>query len=95
MYPTLVIKPGESSEVRVQPDVNECGFFGNIDCRRVLVDASPGEPVELEIVPHDTSQPMGLAKDDWDETSVPRLMVAPGGVAYVHGPGIARLTARR
>lgn len=95
MYPTLVIRPGESIEVRVQPNVNLCAFAGTIDCRRVAVQASPGEPVELEIVPYATSQPMGLAKDDWTDVSSPRLLVAPGGVAYVHGPGTARLTARR
>lgn len=95
MYPTLVIRPGESIEVRVQANVNLCAFAGAIDCRRVLVEASPGEPVELELVPYDTSKPMALAKDDWTDVSSPRLLVAPGGVAYVHGPGTARLTARR
>lgn len=97
MYPTLVISPAESIEVRVQANVNLCAFAGGIDCRRVLVEASPGEPVELEIVPHDTStsQRMGLAKDDWTDISSLRLLVAPGGVAYVHGPGTAKLTARR
>ncbi len=95
MYPTLVIRPGESIEVRVEPSVERCAFGGVIPCRRVLVEASAGEPVELEIVPHDTSKPMGLTDNFWNETSVLRLMVAPGGVAYVYGPGTARLTARR
>jgi hypothetical protein len=95
MYPTRVIRPGESIEVRVEPRVNECAFAGSVTCRRILVEASAGEPVELEIVPDDTSKPMGLADDYWDEESVLRLMVAPGGVAYVHGVGTARLTARR
>ena len=102
MFPTLVIRPGESIEVRVERIIvgqlqfhNACAFLGVIPCRRVLVDASPGKPVELEIVSHDTSKPMGLAGDIWDEESVPRLMVAPGGVAYVHGAGTGRLTARR
>ena len=52
MYPTLVIRPGESIEVRVDPRVNVCDWAA-FDCR-VLVEASPGEPVELEIVPHYT-----------------------------------------
>ena len=100
MYPTLVIRPGESIEVRVEPTINRCAFAGVFPCRRVLVEASPGEPVELEIVPHDTSKPMGLAQDYWDEESVLRLMVAPGGVAYLHGDPrgtttTGRLTARR
>jgi hypothetical protein len=95
MYPTLVIRPGESIVVRVDRDILLCGFGGAISCRRVLVEASPGGPVELEIVPHDTSEPMGLG-DEWDESPVlRRLMVPPGGVPYVLGAGTARLTARR
>ena len=94
MYPTLVIRPGESIEVRVEPDVNACAFGGGFDCRRVLVDASPGEPVELEIVPHDTSKPMGLVESVWSEEPELRLTVA-GGVAYVYNAGTATLTARR
>jgi hypothetical protein len=102
MYPTLVIRPGESIDVRVESTINLCTFFADNPCRRVLVEASPGEPVELEIVPGDTSKPMGLTADVWDEESLPRLMVAPGGSAYVvWDEGGAdttrqgRLTARR
>ena len=94
MYPTLVIRPGESIDVRVEPGVNLCAFGGGFDCRRVLVDAAPGEPVELEIVPHETSKPMGLVESVWSEEPELRLTVA-GGVAYVYGAGTARLTARR
>ena len=95
MLPALVIRPGESIEVRVDPTTKRCSFFGSFPCRRVLVEASPGEAVELEIVPHDTSQPMGLAPNDLEEETVSRLKVAPGAVAYVYGAGTARLTARR
>jgi hypothetical protein len=94
MYPTLVIRPGESIEVRVEPGVNACAFGGGFDCRRVMVDAPPGEPVELEIVPHDTSKPMGLVESVWSEEPELRLTVA-GGVAYVYNAGTATLTARR
>lgn len=101
MYPTLVIRPGESIDLRVDYTINWCGFGGGFPCRRVLVEASPGEPVELEIVPRDTSKPMGLAPDDWTDQSQVRLMVAPGSVAYVVWDGghdtmrQGRLTARR
>ena len=94
MYPTLVVRSGESIEVRVQPDVNGCAFAGGFDCRRVLVEASPGDPVELEIVPHDTSRILGLTESDWSEEPVLRLKVT-GGVAFVYGTGTATLTARR
>ena len=97
MYPTLVISPGESIDVRV--DVFEaCGWGGEAGvCRRVLVAASPGEPVELELVPDDTSKPMGLSPDDFGRAymPVPRLTVPPGVFFYVIGDGTARLTARR
>jgi len=102
MYPTLVIRPGESIEVRVDSTINVwCGFDG-VSCRRVLVAASPGDPVELEVVPHDSSRPMALGlaipANPYilePDMSVRRLMVPPGGVSYVLGAGTARLTARR
>jgi len=96
MYPTLVIRPGESIEVRVEPDVNSCAFAGGFDCRRVLVEASPGTPVELEVVRQDQKQvlPMGLVESVWDEEPVLRRVVA-GGVAYVYNAGTATLVARR
>ena len=106
MYPTLVIRPGESIEVRVDGDIVWCGMalVDLVPCRRVVVAASPGDPVELEIVPHDSSNPMTLAlisnEIEFPEMSVRRLilMVPPGGVPYVisdSGTGTATLTARR
>ena len=50
IYPMVVIRPGESRQMRVEPDVLRCAFAGPFSCRRVLIDAPPGEPVELEIV---------------------------------------------
>ncbi|HXG72631.1 MAG TPA: hypothetical protein VNJ04_18665 [Gemmatimonadaceae bacterium] len=101
MYPTLVIRPGESIEVPVDWDLVWCGW-DMVPCRRVLVAASPGDSVELEVVSHDSSKPMALGlaspKDCCvlePDMSVRRLMVPPGGVPYVLGAGTARLTARR
>jgi hypothetical protein len=97
MYPTLVIRPGESIDVRVG-SVGSCGWGGDAGfCRRVLVAASPGDPVELELVPDDSSKPMGLSPDDYLGAYAPvrRLVVPPGSFPYVVGDGIARLTARR
>jgi hypothetical protein len=94
MYPTLVIRPGESIEVRVDTGIVYCGW--GAACRRVVAAASPGKPVELEIVPHDTSKAMGLGEhEEVDTSELRRLMVAPGGSLYVVGAGTARLTARR
>ena len=96
MYPTIVIKPGESSEVRVEAYIVSCGFAGEAGpCRRVLVAGSSDDPVELEVVPDDSSKPMGLSPDDWGFMPVRRLLVPPGGSPYVIGAGTARLTARR
>jgi hypothetical protein len=101
MYPTLVIRPGESIEVRVDSDIVWCGWDG-ISCRRVLVETSPGDPVELEVVSHDSSKQMALGLEipeyccvlEPDDLSVRRLMVPAGRVPYVLGAGTARLTAR-
>jgi len=103
MYPTLVIRPGESIEVRVDGGIVLCGMalVDLVACRRIVVAASPGDPAELEIVPHDSSKPMALAlisnELEFPDMSVRRLilMVPPGRVPYVIGDGTARLTARR
>jgi hypothetical protein len=62
MYPTLMIRPGETIEVRVDTGIAGCDEWGRdrFPCRRVLVAASPGDSVELELVPGDSSMPMGL-----------------------------------
>ena len=107
MYPTLVIRPGESIDVRVDDmGIVWCGhpLFGEVQmvtCRRVLVAASGS--VELEVVAHDSSKPMALGftvrpEDTFGhdpDMSVRHLMVPAGGVPYVLGAGTATLTARR
>jgi hypothetical protein len=105
MYPTLVIRPGESIDVRVDTNNTVCrvrdDFFplpGVVNCRRVLVAASPGDPVELEVVADDSTEPMALSLEApfyESDMSVRRLLVPPGGFPYVIGDGTARLTARR
>jgi hypothetical protein len=96
MYPTLVIKPGESIEVHVEPRITSCGDWEYFDCRRVRVEGSPGQSVEVELVPDDASKPMSLSQGyDDDNPVLLRLMVTPGDYAYVYGVGTARLTARR
>jgi len=106
IYPTLVIGPGESIEVRIDGEIDLCGMalVDLVPCRRVVVAASPGDPVELEIVPHDSSKPMTLAlisdQSVFPEMSERRLVlkVPTGGVPYVisdSGTGTATLTARR
>jgi len=104
MYPTLVIRPGESIKVRVDEGIFLCGSPGfaldAASCRRVMVAASPGDPVALEIVPDDSSQPMALMPDSQElDVSVHRVMVPPGGFGYVWTyfwrTATATLTARR
>ena len=101
MYPTLVIRPGESIEVRVDDSIVLCGWDG-YPCRRVVVAASPGQSVELEVVSHDSNNRMalGLASSPANgfilepDMSVSRLIVPPGRTPYVIGGGTATLTAR-
>jgi hypothetical protein len=108
MYPTLVIKPDESIKVRVTDVIFFCGApWSTTPCRRVLVAAPPGDLVALEVVPDDSSQPMAvkLSSESFEfDGSVRRVMVEPGGFAYVwavfegggnHGGATATLTARR
>ena len=97
MYRTLVIRPGESITVRVDTGIALCGESPVVDCRRVLVAGSPGDPVELELAPDDSSEPMGLIPDDYVGAYPPvrRLMVPPAISPYVVGAGTATLTARR
>ena len=103
MYPTLSIRRGESIEVRVGGSKVWCGWDG-YPCRRVLIEASPGDPVELEVVSHDSSRQMalGLATPGNSsyfepDMSVRRLLVPSGGVPFVvseYDTGTATLTAR-
>ena len=104
MYPTLVIRPGESIDVRVDSGIVQCGWDG-YSCRRLLVAAS-GDSVALEVVSHDSSKPMALGLASLPENgfilepdmSVRRLMVPPGRAPYViseYPTGTATLTALR
>jgi hypothetical protein len=102
MYPTLVIKPDESIKVRVTDLIFFCGApWSTTPCRRVLVAAPPGDLVALEVVPDDSSKPMAvkLSSESFEfDGSVRRVMVEPGGFAYVwadYGGATATLTARR
>lgn len=98
MYPTLAIRPGESIEVRVDGGIQGCGLMWDaISCRRVVVAASPGDPVELEIVPHDSSKPMALGSMS-SQLGRPLILKVPPGEAWVisdFSTGTATLTARR
>jgi hypothetical protein len=104
MYPTLVIKPDESIKVRVTDGIFLCAIWSALassPCRRVLVAAAPGDLVALEVVPDDSSKPMAvtLSPEIFEfDGSVRRVMVEPGGFAYVwadYGGATATLTARR
>ncbi len=104
MYPTLVIRLGESIDVRVDGSIVWCGWDGYA-CRRVLVAASAGDPVELEVVSRESGKgiALGLAMPGnpyilEPDMSVRRLLVPPGGFAYVisdFNTGTGTLTAHR
>jgi hypothetical protein len=104
MYRTLAVRPGESIDVRIDSGIVSCGWDGYA-CRRVLVAASAGNPVELEVVSRESGKGMalGLAMPGYPyilepDMSVRRLLVPPGGVAYVisdFDTGTGTLTAHR
>lgn len=101
VYPTLVIRPGESIDVSVDSGISAADFC--YPFRRVLVAASPGESVDLELVSHDSSKPMALSLAVptffcQPDLSVRRLIVPPGGVPTVYieqFTATGTLTARR
>ena len=105
IYPTLVIKPGESIKVRLTDDNFLCFIWSALSsapCRRVLVAVAPGDLVALDVVPDDSSKPMALLPESAVEFdgSARRVMVEPGGFAYVWADygvvgATATLTARR
>ena len=104
MFPTLIITPSESIEVRVGGVHVLCGWDAYA-CRRVLVASPSDDPVELEVVSHESGKAMalGLAIPGnpyifQPDMSVRRLLVPPGGVPYVisdFNTGTGTLTARR
>ena len=89
MYRTLTIRPGQSLDVRAGAAADSC-FDDGIPCRRVFVEAPPGELVDLAATATNSAAQIGL--DGYTEThtfSAPRwlrqLTVSGSGEVWVYG----------
>jgi hypothetical protein len=103
LYPMLTVRPGESIETGLAPGaapfVNGyyCWFLiDEASCRRVVVDAPPGQAVEIELTPHGSLDRVGLI----DAVQQPaftafqrRLTVTKGEVWIVGNAGPVTLRA--
>ena len=97
VYPTLIVRPGESIQTRVHLRHYTCS--DNLSpCRRVVIESTPGEPVEVELVPPalDNGLEHGPATTFEFAQYQRRLTVSGGGEVYiVGGSSPVTLTARR
>lgn len=59
VLPILIIRPGESLQTRVFPGGDGC-FFESWACRRVIVDARPGDLIDIEVIPADSDATVGV-----------------------------------
>ena len=96
VYPTLILRPGESIQTRVHLNHYNCGDEFSVPCRRIVVDSAPNEEVAVELVP-----PL---PDNWLEHRPDldlgprqrRVTLSGGGEVYIiGGSSPVTLTARR
>jgi hypothetical protein len=103
LYPARTIGPGQSIETRVFLEPYLCGFeFGpeTFLCRRVTVDLPSGEPVDLEVVPTDMEEEVGLVVEGaWSFQGFQRRLTVVSNNRtvwiIVRSPAKVRLTATR
>jgi hypothetical protein len=91
---TLTIRADESIDMRVFTGSYVCGFEGHL-CRRVLVEASTAELLDLEVIPADSQQEAGLfagpeATHPISVTSLPRRVTMSGGEVWIYAGGPER-----
>jgi hypothetical protein len=82
MYQSLTIRPGESIRTAVSLRSFDCGFDGK-PCRRVIADSPSGKLVDIEVVPEDGQEYVGLAVGDQVVLGYdfPRRVTVSGGEA--------------
>jgi hypothetical protein len=93
VYPTLIVRPGESIQTRVHLDHYKCRE-GSTPCRRIVVESAPGEEVEVELVPP-TAPNITLQQDPELSENQRRVTLSGGGEVYIVGNSSVTLTARR
>ena len=80
MYRSLTISPGESIATAVSLRSDHCGYELN-PCRRVSVNSPSGKPVDIEVIPADGQEYVGLAVGDQINSgfNFPRKVTVSGG----------------
>ncbi len=100
-YRSIRIRPGESVQLRVL--FQETCAYEDIACRRINVEASPGEAIELEVLPLQAEDAFGVMVEPFPAHVDPlqtRLTVRSGDAWIVRssasvGSGIVTVAARR
>ena len=88
VFRSLTIRPGASIEMRVFLGHSVCGYESHL-CRRVLVQSSTGEPIDLEAIPADSQRHVGLfagpeANHPFSVTSYPRRVTVSDGEVWIY-----------
>ena len=80
MYRSLTIRPGESIATAVSLRSDYCGYLME-PCRRVSVNAPSGKLVEIEVIPEDGLESVGLSNEaDLNSGfNFPRKVTVSGG----------------
>jgi hypothetical protein len=89
----VTIRPGESIEMRVFLGSSTCGFESYL-CRRVFLESSTGESVNVEVIPADSERDVGLfagAGHPVRITNYPRRVTVTEGEVWIY-PGAAERT---
>jgi hypothetical protein len=93
-YPILTLRAGETLSTRVHLDHYVCA--DEYLCRRIVVDASPSEPLDLELTPISGSQKAGLITTPglFLGTSFPRQMTLTKGEVWIATDRDTQVTIR-
>jgi len=95
-YRTLTIRPGESIDTRLSLGSYVCGME-SYRCRRVIVSATSGEVIDLEVIPSSADDEVGLLVGEMAPAffKVERHVTLTGGPVWIVGPNArVTLTAR-
>ena len=95
LYPTLILRPGESIQTRVHLNHYNCGEW-LVPCRRVVVESAPNEEVEVELaLPIAPNNGLEAHSDVGLGPYQRRVTLSGGGEVYIVGSSSVTLTARR
>ena len=102
-YRTITIRPGESVQLRVLHFQETCAEE-SIACRRIVVESPGDESIDLEVVPAQTEEVVGVVAAPFPYSLPPlqtRLTVRRGAAwivrtpGFMSGSGMVTVVARR